>query len=101
MKKDPAYVRMDLLQNPYIIHMGRMMRFELTNDRFTAGCVRPLHHIRQNATFIISIYDCFVKQFLRVLRLVILFVLRVYRLKRFAYFHINESLYRYLPKQFC
>ena len=27
--------------------MGRVMRFELTTDRFTAGCVWPLHHTRQ------------------------------------------------------
>lgn len=46
MKKDPAYVRMDLLQNPYIIHMGRVTRFERANARFTAESVRPLHHTR-------------------------------------------------------
>lgn len=69
------------------LSMGRMMRFELTNDRFTAGCVRPLHHIRRNAITILSIYASFVKKFLRVLRLVVLFVLRVDQLEHFAYSH--------------
>ena len=71
----------------HFLSMGRMMRFELTNDRFTAGCVRPLHHIRQNAITILSIYASFVKKFLRVLRLAIRVVLRVDQLGHFAYFH--------------
>ena len=28
--------------------MGRVTRIERANDRFTAGCVRPLHHTRRS-----------------------------------------------------
>lgn len=34
--------------------LGRVTRFELVNDRFTAGCVWPLHHTR-HALVILSI----------------------------------------------
>ena len=30
-----------------IVELGRVTRFERANDRFTAGCVGPLHHTRQ------------------------------------------------------
>ena len=41
-KRHPDAIEMSLF-----FRMGRIEGFEPSNDRFTAGCVWPLHHIRQ------------------------------------------------------